>query len=994
MKTPLLLLPLALAAAVVATTSLGAGAVNWAPAFSDDFATPMSFAELWKPDKDAPVKSADGHAVFSGKAKMTRNGAPFKAFRASATVAVTKGTAGLMCGKEKVAVSAGESKRVTLDCSKGDFSSQPLYVFADGEATVDDILVEVPRSADESPNLVINSGMENAPDGFPTHYSRWKGFDLSSWYLHDYEEYLTMIGADTNVFHSGRTSFRFSAADWNRGESVMIKNVGTKKGAAGVISAWVKADRPGVKFNLSYGKPCRGGTFTATTEWQRYESVCTNLPGARPYFSPASMGLAKDVAEGTLWFDDVQVEILDTMPTAEELASGKIFATPYRPSELDKTRFGGVTFGRATGFAVPKLPTGLKPSVELDGWIGKAAKTDDFWLADRKPTRNTEAFFAVDDEKLYVGVRCYGETFVSRGDRELSHDTGAGLWGARSTSVELHLDPTGLNRRWQFAFNDFGTFDRGEKLNVDWNGDWDHELRANAKAGATDYFFALPLRHFASADLADNWPVLIGRNDGEVGECIGMARQPMVGFHKWQYWPILSFPAEVMAKYRLEKKAEAAANEPKVLGWLNYYMNEPEAKFRVTWPDGRVTEESVDIRKFKNGETKVKVAGVETTVVKRRFWKGATQINRWARCLRKDGRNILMAGPFIADLAFSKHGSADKYDMMSDFWAHEGFRYIHALVPIPRKGAVTELPFQRGEQLMARTKKNGQKVLYWTEFRRPPKAKTPEERAEMVATNKYYASVLQKHENILSFLIMDEPELGSYTSDEARDQLREIRPLFPYHPVQMNNTYLGIPNRFADLETDVLMLDAYLTSDESTKVADVVRQVDEMRKAGAEEGKPCYYFIVMGNFPLHYKEPSYAEQIAQSWGCVCAGCTGISWYTGLPHTPGSWHAIRQMAREFAELEETLVSDELVEEVRASAAVEELRVLTKKRGDERIVAACSIVPEAAKDVTFTVPKSLPQDGTLEVLWENRTVEVRDGVFRDDFPGYTRHVYRFR
>ena len=989
MKKTMLMAGLSAALALAA----GAEGIKWVPVFTDDFATHMSFAELWKPDKDAPVKSSGGCAVFSGKAKMTRNGAPLKAFRMSATIAVKSGTAGLMCGKEKVVVKAGESKRVTLDCSKGDHSSQPFYVFADGEATVDDVLVEEPRSADESPNLVINSGMEVAPDGFPTYYVRWKGFDLASWYLHDYEEYLTQSGADTNVFHSGRTSLRIGASSWSNGENMMINGVGTKKGAAGVISAWVKADRPGLKFNLNYGKAARGGTFEATTEWQRYESVCTNLPGDRPYFSPASVGRPRDEAEGTIWVDDIQCEILDTMPTAAELASGKTFATPYRPSELDKLRFGGVVFPRATGFAVPKLPAGLKPTAELDGWIGSAAKTEDFWVADRAPTHRTAAYVAVDDETLYVGVRCFGETFVSRGDKPESHDTGAGLWGARATSVELFLDPTGLDRRWQFAFNDCGYCDRGEKLNVSWNGEWTHVARANAKAGSTDYFFAIPLAHFTSSDLADDWPLFVGRNDGPAGECVGIGRRPNAGFHNSKYWPILSFPKDVMAKYRPAKAAiDGGQAGPKVLGWLNYYMKEPEAKFRVTWPDGRVTEEVMDIRKFRIGETKVKVAGVETTVTKRRFWKGATQINRWSRCLRKDGHNLLMAGPFVDDFGFWR-GAPDKFDMAADFWAHHGVKYVHALVPLPRKNG-PGTAFERGEQFMARTKKNGQKVLYWTAFNRPPKAKTPEERAEMVATNKFFAAKMQKHENILSFLIMDEPELGGYTSDEARDQLREIRPLFPYHPVQMNNTILGIPNNFGNLETDVLMLDAYLTSSDSGTVAGVVRNVDEMRKAGADEGKPCYYFVVMGNFPLHYKEPSYAEQIAQSWGCVCSGCTGISWYRGLPHTPGSWHAVRQLAHEFGEIEETLVSDERVEQVGASLPRDDLRVLTCKRGDELIVASCLIVNKEKKGVTFTVPKSLPQDGTLEVLWENRTLTVKGGVFTDDFAGYSRHVYRFR
>ena len=33
---------------------------------------------------------------------------------------------------------------------------------------------------------------------------------------------------------------------------------------------------------------------------------------------------------------------------------------------------------------------------------------------------------------------------------------------------------------------------------------------------------------------------------------------------------------------------------------------------------------------------------------------------------------------------------------------------------------------------------------------------------------------------------------------------------------------------------------------------------------------------------------SYAEQIAQSYGCIAAGCTGLGYFYGRPVTPGNW----------------------------------------------------------------------------------------------------------
>ena len=79
----------------------------------------------------------------------------------------------------------------------------------------------------------------------------------------------------------------------------------------------------------------------------------------------------------------------------------------------------------------------------------------------------------------------------------------------------------------------------------------------------------------------------------------------------------------------------------------------------------------------------------------------------------------------------------------------------------------------------------------------------------------------------------------------------------------MNNTVMGIiPNRYAELNTDVLMLDDYITNNEGRTVDSVVKQVDIMRTAGLEKGLPMYYFVSSGNSPLHYRPPTYREQLA------------------------------------------------------------------------------------------------------------------------------------
>ena len=985
----------ALIVGLVAAMAAAAGAdgLKWKTVFTDDFATHMTFAECWKPGKGDPVKSAEGRCNFAGNVQMARNAETPDAFRASATFTVKTGRAGIRCGTTEVEVKAGESKRVTLDCSKGGFKTSRLIVFAEGEATMDDFAVEVPQRADESPNLVINSGFEHAGSEFPLYVARYNNFNYEKWREYSFDDFLMLMGSDTNVVHSGKRSLRMSAAPLSRGPGAMIKNVGTKKGAAGVLSLWLKADRPGLEFSFNYGDARK--TVVPTTEWARYEVVCTNLPATRPYLSPVNIGLSRKHAEGTVWVDDLQAEILDAIPTAAELASGRTFATAYRPSELDKSRFTKIVDVRGPGFDVKKLPAGLKPTADLDGWKDAAAMTDRFWIDGRAPKHRTEAYFAVDDETLYVGVRCFGEKFVPCPEgKQPEHDTGAGLWGATTTAVELHLDPTGLNRRWQFAFNAFSYFDIGENRNASWDGDWTHVSHPNDKAGSVDYFFAIPLRHFTSPDLQDGWPMLVGRNDGSVGECSTMHDSPFGGFHRWQCYPILRMPKDVMAKYRKGSAASAGAGAgTKVVGRLDFYMNEPEAKFRVTHPDGRLEEVSIDITGLPYGTNAVTVAGQPATVVKRPYRKGATQVNHFTRSLMHDGRPMFHAAPFVGDMHFVPAYPGQSVEARADYYLHYGFRYQHILSPQDNDKRYLLKPFELAQRFLRRAQENGQIVLLWTSFTEPFEVKaTPAETVRIVETNKFFATAFQQWDNISSVIVMDEPDLGRYTSDQARDILRRLKPFFPYHPVQMNNTVLGIPNNYANLETDVLMLDDYLTNSEGRDVAGIVKQADIMWKAGEKDAKPCYYFLVGGNLPLHYKEPSYEEQIAQSWGCICSGVTGISWFYGTPVTPGNWKAMCEVAKETGDLEEILLSEEIVEQARSSAGRADLRTITRKLGDTVLVAACNIVETPLGKVTFTLPKSLPQSGTVEVLYENRTLPLEDGVLTDDFAGHTRHLYR--
>jgi hypothetical protein len=42
----------------------------------------------------------------------------------------------------------------------------------------------------------------------------------------------------------------------------------------------------------------------------------------------------------------------------------------------------------------------------------------------------------------------------------------------------------------------------------------------------------------------------------------------------------------------------------------------------------------------------------------------------------------------------------------------------------------------------------------------------------------------------------------------------------------------------------------------------------------------------------------------------------------------------------------------------------------------------------------MPEDAPQNGVIEVLYEYRTLKLKNGVFRDSYAPHTRHVYRIK
>ncbi len=904
--------------------------------FTDDFATNQTLAEHWQADGE--IRSEGGRLVIAPGAKATWRGSV----------------------PEKYVLTwvEGEERRARRE--ERTSSEKPRVVFIAGASAriIDDVVVSLPEDEDASPNLIVNSGFEHDEDGVPQYYCNRGSFNWRKHVGEEYEMWTRSFAVDAGERHSGWQSLRIVVNSLWGHLSFYPWRTATQKGAHGVFSGWMKAEKPGMKIEVAIGSDRR--TFDLTTEWTRYVFASTNMP-APGIFSPVTFSVRDPWKyDGSIWLDDLQLEYGDE-------------ATEWRPSDLDESRFGvQEKEERPPTVVVRKLPSGVKPTTDLSSWEKFAADAGRFYIRRQEPINRTQAFLACDDDSLYIGYRNFGEDAA-----QLSHkpyfkdDTGICM----NDSVEVLLRPTGEKKNYHLFCAPNGS--RADAYGEDktWDGTW--TVAARDAGGAVEYLVTVPFADIAANGISRKWLFNLGRNDRHSvnPQCPGTSYTKGGDFRDDAYWASLELPADVAAKWARVADAKKGAAKPVVLGRLDFYMNEPEARWRIWDEKGRMEEASLDISGMAYGTNAVTVRAHgrdwPVEVVKLPYWKGATQINRFTRSVMHGGEQVLMVSNCLLVRENPKNDNG-RYEQL-EIMRKRGFRYGHLCTFSDRK--LTE----QTADMLDYGRSIGMDFILWT----GDKDGRDETRADTRAR-------LKDFDNIISRVATDEPELAR-PSDEVRDFMIEEKKHYPYTPVQMNNTTFGFPSRFADLTTDIFMLDAYLTAAEFNTVDQVLRNVDEMLKA--REGVPCWFFLA-GMNSIHYKQPSYAEQTAQCWGAICAGCSGVTWFLNMVGSEANWRAMIDFNREAQELKDKILSEEVCADAGASVGPDVLRHRTSKCGDEWYVFSCNIDASPLGKVAFTLPDGAPKSGTVEVLYENRTIPLEDGKFTDSYPAHFRHIYRIK
>ncbi|MBN2641414.1 MAG: hypothetical protein JXR78_07170 [Victivallales bacterium] len=943
-----------------------------------------------------------------------------------------------------------------------------LTIFAYRESiTVDDFQLFALKKGDDSPNVVVNSSFEHLQEGMPIYFDTdtLRSFNFSK----PYKKYLKTFAVDDREKHSGKYSLRLIFNDSCDRQGFQTWDTGMVVGQPMTFSVWLKADQDKTPARLSIWEmrtKWHHKEVILSQEWQRYEFT---LPAATQSSVRVGVKLSKP---GTVWADDLQVEIADK-------------ATPYKLSSLDVDKFAAKNDGKKSvaPLFVKELPSAPAMDGNLDSWKDKSWHTDKFYFKEGAPQHQTDLYLGCDKENLYVGVRSFFSDMKKIKDQKTGYDDFK-IFG--QDNIEILPDP-GRSKKYyyQLVASAAGSrTDLGHGRNPKWNGEWEAVAKRNENLGSVDYEVRIPFALLATPGAANDWGLNIGRSDTITKQATAIMPYHEPNFHKVSEYPVLKLPTEIVKKYALgitsakisksgnglytvsgifennsgstvsgTLSATKAGNKDEsgkiavtfkegsnhfsltlsgdklenseivftlisdnkvrsvqyvrpelfsplsIVSKYNYYMNDPIAEFRISCSmnkpeqlravlkcgsvklespaDGNLTMK-LPLEKIAVGKHDVsielfdkdrKIAEAKTELIKKEYRKNAVRINQFRRCLSSGEKNILPFAPL-----FDIRPEYKNVEKKVEFLADNGFKY--AMIVICRNA------IENGDKFIREAEKHGIKVIYWEYLSKS--CTTDDSLRDKVKT-------LHGYNNNIAYLILDEPELYM-KSDEAKSILTKIRPMFPYHPTFMNNTVLGIPNRFADLSTDILMLDDYLTNKENRTVREIVDQVEIMWKAGKNEHKPCYYFLAGNNMHNHYREPTSNEQYAQTYGSIASGCTGFAYFMGVPSFPEHWKAYKALNREILDLNDIILSDEDVSDAMLSDAT--IKYITRKHQGCLYVISANIDKRSSDDVKITLPATLRYSENVEVMFENRNIKLKNGTFSDSFSPLSRHVYKVK
>ena len=163
-----------------------------------------------------------------------------------------------------------------------------------------------------------------------------------------------------------------------------------------------------------------------------------------------------------------------------------------------------------------------------------------------------------------------------------------------------------------------------------------------------------------------------------------------------------------------------------------------------------------------------------------------------------------------------------------------------------------------------------------------------------------------------------------------------------------------------------------------------------MEEMGRRDGRTSWIFLLGAGYAFWAsRDYTPAEQEFSTYTSIIHGMSGVFWFASHPKSPSAWKKIKQLMAELKELTPVLAAPTAEQGVTCPAPG--IQTLVKEYDGALYIIAVN-ESTAPVQATFAVTGKIKKSG--KVLFEDRKVRVKDGVFKDHFDGYQRHVYQLR
>jgi hypothetical protein len=250
--------------------------------------------------------------------------------------------------------------------------------------------------------------------------------------------------------------------------------------------------------------------------------------------------------------------------------------------------------------------------------------------------------------------------------------------------------------------------------------------------------------------------------------------------------------------------------------------------------------------------------------------------------------------------------------------------------------------------------------------------------------------LFRDHPALLAWCIAENPDMNGILPDSLRNAYNLIKELDPYHPVSL---LIGSPRnaaRYIDVMDIVMTSSNPFPQGSLREVKDFVR----ISRDAFWLQKPTWVVPqTFGGSQWWQREPTAKEVRAMTYMAVIYGATGVQYPNyGPARSPKSsamWDECGAMALEFAEL-----TPEFLSTHPAPALVPDNPSIHAKAWNRAGLVTIAVVNDQNEPRQFKL-KMKDVDITIlaDVMFENRKIEIRDGMVEDIIDGFGVRVYRF-